>query len=143
MADAAGGEGPDRSAPEVHPELEWTDHVLSVPGCPPPEAVATEGPVYRRVGPEGLMTWAEMAKGTNKPHAERCRCAAFSVFRDRESLKAAASVHESWAAQPVVVVHLTPEHGVMARTGNTRGHHSLWLRKKHMDSRETLFKAAP
>lgn len=145
MADVAGGEGDDKGAADKppEPEVEWTEYVLSVPCCPPTEARPTDGPIYRRIGPEGLKTWAELGRGTRKPDVERCRCAALSVFTDLESLRAAAKVHEYTAVQPVVVALLKPEHGVIARTGPTRGHHSLWLRKKHMDARESLFKAAP
>jgi hypothetical protein len=125
------------------PEPEWTEHVLTVPCCPPAEAMPTNGPVYRRIGPEGLKTWAELGRSNKKSDAERCRCAALSVFTDVESLRAAAKVHEHMATQPVVVALLHPEHGLIARTGPTRGHHSLWLRRKHMDARGSLFKAAP
>jgi hypothetical protein len=143
MADAGGGRDAERSAPETKPEPEWTDHVLQVPSCPPAEASPTNGPVYRRVGPEGLKTWAELRRGKPKLDLERCQYAAFSVFTDLDSLRAAANVHGYMAAQPVIVAQLTPEHGLIARTGRTPGHHSLWLRKKHMDAREGLFKALP
>jgi|SRR5579872_2215113 len=145
MADVAGGKGEEKAAPEKppEPEPEWTEHVLAVPCCPPAEASPVDGTVYRRDGKDGLQTYAELGRYTKAPDAKRCQAAAFSVFLDIESLRAAANVHEYMAAEPVFVAYLKPEHGVIARTGNTRGHHSLWLRKKHMDARESLFKVAP
>jgi hypothetical protein len=136
-------EGSADASPKA-PERAWSDEVLAVPYCPPTGAVATGGAVYRRVTPEGHKTWAQLRRGKrNASDSERCEYAALTVFVDIDALRAAAKVHAYMAEQPIAVAVLTSDHGVIARTCRTPGHHSLWLRRHHLESVDALFKVLP
>jgi hypothetical protein len=147
MVDDGAGPGETEEKQHEEPEhlqQEWSDDVRGLPSCPPADAVPTGGTVYRRQSGDRHQTYKEQNKcRKGAGHEEQCRCASISVFSDIESLRDAAKVHVYMAAQPILRADLSKEHGVIARTGTTPGHCSLWLRRKYLAIRDRLFEPVP
>jgi len=105
------------------------------PGCPPSDARAAEGTMYRLVGSDpptsvDFLTHAELAKALKANPCSRCGLSVFSSLGD--VIKLYARVASQYGPESTGIGHLVarlelePMHGKMLADSNKSTHHNWW-----------------
>jgi hypothetical protein len=120
-------------------EREWPTHIPD--DCPPPEAEATEGNVYRLVRTDpptakDMTSWKEMEIESGfGPCVDSALSCSINLLHAQE-LRISVPRFKN---RKIAVLAALPEHGRIKQTTPDPGHHSLWLRRKVLENAHELF----
>lgn len=99
-------------------------------GCPPDDAGAAVGRIYRFVQSspptrDDMRSWAE--EGRNPGQGSECQRCALSVLVDDVDIAKARRAIPLFRKWRVAVAEFMPGQGKLKQTGNNEWHHSLWV----------------
>lgn len=110
-------------------------------GCPPADARSADNvTVYRFWGSDPPPEADRKTFYEQDPDKFRTSCEArgLSVFLSRPDAREAQRAVRSLRKKPILVeATVPPEAGVIKRTFDLKGHHTLWLEAQHHDDFET------
>jgi hypothetical protein len=129
---------PAAAEPPPPPPPEWPEHFPE--GCPDSNYPETNGAVFRLVrGDDGdYKTQYELGGFADQ---DECRRKALSVYNARQHAEYALTVYTRYSG--IARADLITAHGRIKRTGQNRGHCSLWLRAEFDGNRAALFTVEP
>lgn len=117
---------------------EWPKHFPAT--CPPADADAVTGPVFRLVksdppSTDDMKSYLEL--GRAGPGRE-CQRAGLSCATNQQHLEELTKLPR-FRGQKVAVATFLPEHGKLKQTG-AAGHYTLWLRARVLHEASNLFR---
>lgn len=119
-------------------EREWPQHFPAC--CPPTDASATQGEVYRFVAndpvdPKDMVSYLEEGKAKGRD----CQRAGLSTLVDLDHAREVQILLPTQRGKRIARAMLSVEHGKIKQTGQP-GHYTLWVRAKYHAQAHTLFK---